>query len=277
MTKYSLYSTVQESIALSAAPSAAVTAAVRYEWGDLVGTFTASVDGSQASISIPGELITAAGMYDIRWSTEVNGEVRRLTSSFVVETQYITEAEFMNIYEDMNTAQYGGDIFVQAESVSRKIIDTFCGQDFQFIGNKTLSREGNDREKLFFGKRLNHIYEASLKVDTRVEDYTDRLKVDYGNRLSVSSDRPIPRFGTLSVNGDWGWTSPPQNIRDAAALLTLDMLEDTRREHHAYGITRMEQDTNRIWFNPTALSESTGNVDVDVLLIDYINWIPDWI
>jgi hypothetical protein len=81
----------------------------------------------------------------------------------------------------------------------------------------------------------------------------------------------------VTVSGDWGWIDPPSNITEATSLLILDILEQNRREHHSYGILRLDQDTNRIAFDSSMFSESTGNIDVDVLIMDYIYWIPDWI
>jgi hypothetical protein len=77
--------------------------------------------------------------------------------------------------------------------------------------------------------------------------------------------------------GDWGWISVPSNIKEATALLIADILEDAKRDHHRYGIIRLEQDTNRFEFNRDMLSESTGNLDVDILIMDYVYWVPDWI
>lgn len=278
MNIYSLYADVSETFDFPSTPTDPdISALVRYEWGDVIDTFSATLSGNTATISIPGDMIMAGGGYDIRWSVELDGTTRFFNSSFLVEQPYITEAAFMDIYEDMNTSEYGGDVFTQAESVARRIIDTFCGQNFQFIGNKILSKEGNNNNKLYLGKKLNHIYTTNIVFDDRTEDYSDLVEIDYASKYAIRCEKKFPSSAIVKVTGDWGWIDPPKNIREACAMLVLDILENTRREHHSYGILRMDQDTNRVWFDSSIFSESTGNLDVDVLLMDYVYWIPDWI
>jgi len=278
MQAYPLYKDVTASFLFPTSPDetdAAVT--VRHEWGDVVLETSAPIENKLAAITVAGDLVVAAGTYNIKWSVSIAGKRKHFDSSFVVENQYVSEETFMNVYEDMNTSEYSGEIFNQAETVARRIIDTFCGQNFQFVGEKTISRDGNGSDRLFMGQRLNHIDSAMTKYDSRTEDITAKVRLDYKSRSTVQVDHNIPKSATIAITGDWGWVSPPPNIQEAATLLIRDLLEDTRREHHSYGISRIEQDNNRIWFNEKALNESTGNLDVDVLLIDYINWVPDWI
>lgn len=278
MNTYPLYAEVSESFEFPAVPDeGSVTATVKYEWGDLVATPDVTEDSGVFSVEIPGEDIVAGGAYDVRWGAEFGGAPKYFHSAFVVENSYITEAEFMNLYEEMNTSQYAGEVFDRAEKLSRRIIDTFCGQNFQYVGSKILVKEGNNSEKLYLGRRLVHLSEVQMSVDNRTEDYTDLSEVDWSSKYAIRCEKKFPHGSRVSVEGDWGWSSPPPNIKQAAGLLIVDLLEDTRREHHAYGITRLYQDTNRLEFDPSIFSESTGNLDVDVLLMDYVYWIPDWI
>jgi hypothetical protein len=278
MRTYAPYADAVESFEFPSAPDeGSVSAVVKYEWGDVISSPTVSEASGVFSISIPGEDLVAAGVYDIRWGAEFGGTAKYFHSSFLIENSYITEADFFNLYEDMNTANYAGENFQKAESIARKIIDTFCGQNFQYIGNKILVKDGNERDKLYLGRRLVHLSEVFMSVDGRTEDYTDLCEVDWSSRYSIRCQQKFPQGSRVSVSGDWGWSSPPSNIREACALLIVDLLEDTRREHHSYGIIRLYQDTNRLEFDPSILSESTGNLDVDVLLMDYVYWIPDWI
>lgn len=278
MNVYPLYADVSESFTFPSAPDAgSVAATVKYEWGDVVSIPAVSGSGSTYSIAVSGEDIVASGAYDIRWGAEFGGAQKYFHSTFVVENSYIAEPEFMNLYEEMNAAQYAGETFDRAEKLSRKIIDTFCGQNFQYIGNKMLVKEGGDSSKLYLGSRIVHLSQVEMSIDNRTEDYTDISELDWSSKYAIRCEKKFPQGSRVSVTGDWGWISPPTNIKQASALLIIDLLEDTRREHHSYGITRLYQDTNRLEFDPSIFSESTGNLDVDVLLMDYVYWIPDWI
>jgi hypothetical protein len=279
MTTYGLQELISESFTFPVEPDeGSVSVKVNYEWGDLVDEPTATDEGDdEYSIELSPDLMVAAGVYSIRWSCEVSGTPKHFNTSFYVEEKYISENDFMNIYEDMNTSEYNNDIFNRAERIARKIIDTFCGQSFQFVGNKVVNKDGNDRQKLYIGRRLVHLDSVEMSIDNRTEDYTDFCDIDWGSRYSIQSSEKFPQGSRVTVSGDWGWIDPPSNIREATSLLILDILEQNRREHHSYGILRLDQDTNRIAFDSSMFSESTGNIDVDVLIMDYIYWIPDWI
>jgi hypothetical protein len=278
MSSYPLYTQVTEIFDFPSLPdTGSVTARLNYEWGDLIDTMQPSGEGTIFTVQVPADLIVAAGLYNIRWGAEFDGSPKYFNTSFSVEEQYISEAEFMDAFEDMNTSEYSGDIFERAERVSRKIIDTYCGQNFQYVGSKTLSKEGGGSEKLYIGKPIIHIDSVFIGFDDRSEDYTDLAEVDWASKYAIRCQKKFPSGSKVSVTADWGWAAVPVNIKEATALLVVDMLEDTRREHHRYGITRLYQDTNRLEFDPSMFGESTGNLDVDVLLMDYVYWIPDWI
>lgn len=278
MTSYPLYAEVSESFEFPSQPdSGTATARVNYAWGDLIATFTPTVQDEVFSISLPGDMIVAAGTYNIRWGGEFSGVPRFFNTSFLVEEPYLLESEFMDAYEDMNTSAYNGDIFERAERIARKIIDTFCGQDFQYVGNKTVAKEGGGSEKLYIGRPIIHIDSVSVAFEGREEDYTSLVSTDWASKYAIRCDKKFPIRSKVSVTADWGFSSVPSNIKEAVSLLVLDLLEDTRREHHRYGITKLYQDTNRLEFDQSMFGESTGNIDVDVLIMDYVYWVPDWI
>jgi hypothetical protein len=277
MKSYSLYSEIEEEFTFPSAPEpSSVSAKVIYEWGGEIGSVSVSEDENKATVTIPGDAISASGSYYVRWSALIGESQKHFESSFLVEERYIDEEDFFNIYEDLNIAQYSGVVFNQAEKISRGIIDTFCGQNFQFIGNKTLFFEGNGKNKMYLGKRLSHLDEVSVDRGDGLLPL-ESAEIDWASRYSISSVDKFTAGARVSVSGDWGWSYPPSNIKTASSLLTLDLMEDSRRESHTYGIVRMEQDTNRVVFDPRAIFESTGNIDVDVLLMDYVYWVPEWI
>lgn len=279
MDSYPLYADVPQSFSFPALPDEnSVVAKVSYEWGDVVGEFAGTyVEDNEYSVSIPGDLIEASGVYSVKWTAAFSGVVKHFSTSFSIEERYILENEFFDRYPDLDTAEYHNEVFEKTELISRKIIDTFCGQNFQFIGNKTMSKEGNGRKSFYLGKRLAHLSEVTVTLDSNEEDYSEFTEVDWQSKYSLKSTSNFIKGAKVSVRGDWGWISVPSNIKEATALLIADILEDAKRDHHRYGIIRLEQDTNRFEFSRNMLSESTGNLDVDILIMDYVYWVPDWI
>jgi hypothetical protein len=278
MNTYPLYADVSEYFKFPSTPDAGtVTARVTYEWGDLISTPIPALQGEEYAISVTGDKINAAGAYRVRWGAEFDGATKYFNTSFSVEDRYLTESEFMDMYEEMNTSEYSGDVFAKAERIARGIIDTFCGQNFQYVGSKSFSKEGNGTDKLYIGKPIVHLGSVSVDSDGRSEDYTELAEPDWASKYAIRCSKKFPAGAKVTVTADWGWVSVPANIRQAMGLLIVDLLEDTRREHHAYGITRLYQDTNRLEFDSSMFGESTGNLDVDVLIMDYVYWIPDWI
>jgi hypothetical protein len=282
MDTYSLYEDIPISFTFSTAPdSGSVFSKISYEWGDLVSTI-GPVDSDEEAptvfaTEIPGDLIEAAGVYEVKWSADFDEQTKFFSQSFIVEEQYVTESEFFDRYPDMDLPEYQGESFKRAELVARKIVDTFCGQNFQFVGNKKMSKEGNGRNTMHLGRRIASLNSVSISIDSTFEDVSGEVEVDWQSKYSIKSTRKFPDNYRVDIYANWGWTSIPSNIKEATALLAADLLEEAKREHYRYGIVRLEQDTNRFEFNRAILTESTGNLDVDVLIMDYVYWVPDWI
>jgi hypothetical protein len=89
----------------------------------------------------------------------------------------------------------------------------------------------------------------------------------------------VNRFDKQSiyrVEGDFGWQFVPNNIEQAADLLLVDMMNDDS-EFRRHGIQRVEMDTIRYEINTTNFFETTGNIDADVLLMDYTLFVMDYV
>ena len=77
------------------------------------------------------------------------------------------------------------------------------------------------------------------------------------------------------IEGDFGWQFVPNNIEQAADLLLEDMMNDDS-EFRRHGIHRVDMDTIQYQVNAKFL-ETTGNIDADVLLMDYTLFVMDYI
>ena len=287
MNIYPSYTAVLETFNFPAAPdSGTVTAECHFEWGDEVDCSIAAVDTDTWTLSISATNVNAAGVYFITWSCEISTIPQTFYSEFIVEDQYVLESDFMSKYELFDIVEFQGNKYDIAEKNSRRLIDTICGQNFQSIFNKTLTFDCNGKEQLYTSERLDSITEVTLITGTGESDITSLVELDPRSHLWIkfkqASDideymtvRKFPIGSKISVRGNWGWRYVPRNIVDAMELFIVDMLDETRRENKRYGISRQWQDTNRLEFSAKVFGGSTGNADIDVLLMDYILWIPD--
>jgi hypothetical protein len=77
------------------------------------------------------------------------------------------------------------------------------------------------------------------------------------------------------VTGDFGWRFVPDNIKQASSLLIADMMNNDS-EYRNHGIVRVEMDAIRLYMKDS-FYESTGNIEADVLLMDYTLFVMDYI
>jgi hypothetical protein len=287
MNTYSPYSSVTENFTYPSPPtSASVT--VFYDLGDtVVAAVTPTlVSGNTYSITINDDLLGAAGIYRLKWSCTISSSPFYSYTEFRVEDAYVTSSDFFSEFPEFDVPEFTNK-FANIEKLARKIIDTYTGQDFQFIKNKTYKYDGNDRQKISLGQRLNSF--SSVYLDE--SDYTDKVEIDFRTKyfLKLLQQYPYPdsrrddlqpaiftKNAVVYVTGDWGWISVPTQITQAAKLLIVDLFDDTRREHFRYGITKIEQGNNRLEFDK-GIYNSTGNIDVDILLMDYVYWTMDYV
>lgn len=285
MNLYDIYDAVIEEFTFPATPDVGtVSATVYYEWGDTVLTGTPTLSsGTTYSFTVAADTYSF-GTYRIKWECQVSAVAQYFYTEFRVEGGYSYETDFMAKYPDFNIAEYNGIPFTNAEKLARRIIDTYTGQSFQPIRNKTLTIDGTGRRTLHLPLRLNYFSEV-LVADV---DYTAAVEIDptskYFLRLVAEQDVvdgpiTITKFqqdASVSITGDWGWLGVPWQIEQAAELLIIDILDEVRRENFRYGVSRIWQDTNRLEFKP-GIHDSTGNVDVDVLLMDFVYWTMDYV
>jgi hypothetical protein len=77
------------------------------------------------------------------------------------------------------------------------------------------------------------------------------------------------------VEGDLGWRFVPNNIEQAADLLLEDMMNDDSI-YRRHGIYSADMDVLKIQTGQN-FYESTGNIDADILLMDYTLFVMDYV
>jgi hypothetical protein len=250
-----------------------------HDWTDVV------VNNVVATRSSAGEYIYefsadnmgSFGTHKIVW-TYIKTSVTYTSTSYInVYAQYVSSGEFFDIYPELETA--ASDKFDSTERRVRSVIDTVCGQNFQSIKNKTLSFEGEDRETIYFGINCTSLIEATQKPDV---DITGDCEITVESKAYVRRIEQLipiatsekmylqPRFSENEFylfRGNWGWDYVPTNITDAATLLIYDYLNDDNA-YAKHGISQMKMDQYSLTFGASAMA-GTGNIEVDVLLMDY--------
>lgn len=289
MNVYGSYSSVTEQFTFSTAPdSSSVSASVYYEYDTLLleDMSVNMISSTVYSVNIPDEITNSFGVYKIKWIYQISGVEYYAYSEFKIEDKYVNLQDFLNNYPDYELPEFISK-FSSAEKTARRIIDTYTGQNFQSVLNKTKQYDGNGRNKIYLQNRL--ISYSSVFIDE--SDYTEKVSLDLRSRYYIKlieqypypdSRRDdllpatFPKKTVVKVTGDWGWLSVPWEIEQAAEILIQDFLDDVRREHHTYGINRLDQANNRLLFDKSMLN-STGNIDVDTLLMDYTLWTMDYV
>lgn len=250
-----------------------------HEWGDII------VDEEVATRDSAGEYsynftatdLNSYGKHKVVWTYTEGGDDFTSTQFLNVYAPYITEVEFFDAYPEFEDSF--SDKFDAMERRIRGYIDTVCGQNFQYIDDKTLTYEGTDNENLFLGARclaLNSVTQKpdvviTTEVEIAVESkmYIRRLE----QLIPVATQERIfvkPKFteGTFYiVKADWGWSSVPVNVTEAAALLLADLMAGTNTQVRQ-GISQLKMDQYSVTYADSAMV-GTGNIEADVLLMDY--------
>jgi hypothetical protein len=187
------------------------------------------------------------------------------------------------------------------EKKVRNIINTFCGQSFDYYPNKFLILPGTDKKTMHLPfpittlrkvtvnlgdedeevlhdstdatlnniekTREPHKFQSSYYIQFR-KSYLDKTQTKiYESKFSEEDD--------FKIEGDFGWQFVPNNIEQAADLLLVDMMTDDS-ELRRHGVVSVDMDTIS-YTTKSSFYESTGNIDADVLLMDYTLFVMDYV
>jgi hypothetical protein len=256
-----------------------VFASLVHEWGDtIVDEELATRDSAgEYSYTFTSDDLNSYGKHKILWKYTEGGDDFTSTQFINVYTPYITEGEFFDAYPEFETSY--SDKFDAMERRIRSYIDTLCGQNFQSIYNKNLTYEGDDSTTIFLGLRCIHLNSVTEKPDV---DITDQVEVTVESKMYLRRTEQLiplatqervfvqPKFTESSfyiVNANWGWDSIPVNVTEAASLLLADLMSGNNTQVRQ-GISQLKMDQYSVTYADSA-SMGTGNIEADVLLMDY--------
>jgi len=302
------------SLSLGADPdSSLVNATVYHEFGDsgVIQASTActrtatgeySITLGESTVNSSNYVLAQAGVHKVVFSYDISSVAFTKEYYLNVYTPYIASATFFANNTDLQSL-YGAK-FDDLEKKARRIIDTYCGQSFDFYGSKSFIIDGTDNRHIRVPYPLDTlttviadsgdsdaetIHDSSDTNLNNLEKYNSMgnfgssYSIRFKNKVSDTKKNYIARsygnkFSSKSdykVTGDFGWRYVPANIENASELLILDLMNDDN-EYRRHRIHTVEMDTTKYRFDSDFYG-STGNVDADILLMDYTLYVMDYV
>lgn len=255
---------------------------------------------------------TGAGVYTVSYGQESSGiytlnssGVHKAIFSYSFSSTDYTQSQYINVYTPYTTqASFESEFpemtgmitssFETYESKVRNIIDTYCGQSFGFYDSKSVIITGSNHTSLHLPVPIRTLRKVTIDpgetTEEVVHDYSDssllnveKIKVgvndsSYFIRYKPDSENPKRKFkdySTYKIEGDFGWPYVPTNIEQAAKLLIADIVSDDAA-YRRHGIYSVDMDIIK-YRTKDSFYESTGNIEADMLLMDYTMFIMDYV
>lgn len=255
-------------------------------------------------------ILNSSGIHKVKFTYSVAGAASSQSQYIAVYTPYTTQSDFFAEYPELgeypDNATNFATLFDQYEMRVRNVINTYCGQTFDFYPSKSLYIDGNDHKNLYLPLPVAYLSKVISNYGTEDEiilhdssdptlnkiervrqsgnfesSYYIRYRTSMAEYSSAFAEKPnVQNNKFLSKNyykvmGDFGWAYVPNNVKQASHLLLADVLNNDS-EFRTHGMKRIEMDTTKFWMHDK-FYETTGNIDADVLLMDYQMFIMDYI
>jgi hypothetical protein len=283
-----------------------VSVSLYHEFGSLVsgptnatrtstGVYTITYGQSASGIYV----LNSAGKHRADFIYTIGGTSYTQSQYINVYTPYITSTAFFNDHPELEDDW--SDKFDKIEKKVRNIINTFCGQSFDYYPNKYIEISGSGKKSLHLPLPIATLRKVTANVgdsdESVLHDSTDatlnniekskephNFQSSYYIQFkksvldSVQTILTTARFDyddDYKIEGDFGWRYVPNNIEQAADILIEDLMSgDSEFRRHA--VTKVEMDVTRYDFRES-FYETTGNIDADVLLMDYTLFVMDYV
>lgn len=290
-----------------------VSVSLYHEFGSLVsGPTNATRTGSGVYTITYGQqasglyVLSSAGKHRADFTYTVSGTSYTQSQYVNVYTPYITASEFFTLYPDLQSEF--GSLFDKYERRVRNIINTYCGQSFDYYPSKYMILDGTNNKYMHLPLPVSKISKVTINVGDDTEEiihdindsslnnvekvrqpfnFESAYYIRYRNKESIGADATVSRgydlytekkFSNKSdykIEGDFGWMYVPENVTQAAALIMADLMNNDN-EYRAHGIFRVDMDSIAIQTRDS-FYETTGNIEADVLLMDYTLFVMDYV
>jgi hypothetical protein len=255
-----------------------------HEWGKQIVAKTLATRTSALNYSYTFNTLKlrSNGIYKIKWEYEIADTVYVDYSTIDVYTPYATSATFFANYAYLNnagnTAKFDG-----FEQKVRNIIHAYCGQTFTYYEDLSLSLDGTGARTLTLPVKLQNFTEVIATINdslgsTTSDETTSMEKTpdsDWFIRWKGNKGT-FKTYASYEITGDWGWVYVPSNVTQAAELLIAEQFNDDNA-YRNHGVTDLYMDTHRMRIDEKITFNSTGVIDADVLLMDYIKHEFSWV
>jgi len=289
----------------SDADSNTVSVVLTHEFGDVVQAATSATRSSEGVYTITfGQaasgvyVLNSAGKHRADFTYSISGTEYTQSQYFNVYTPYIDWDDFLFMNPDLSGFELKFDEY---EKRARSIIDTYCGQGFAYYPNKSMTIDGYNHEKLHLPLPISTLRKVTMNSgdsDSEViHDYSDaslnniektrqpfNFEASYylrfkANIVQTNTSRIMGKIfknhSDYKIEGDFGWQYIPDNIKQAASLLISDLMNDDS-EYRRHGIYEVDMDILKFRTKDN-FYETTGNIEADVLLMDYTLFVMDYV
>jgi len=262
---------------------------------------------------------TSAGVYTITYGQQASGIYilnsagkHRADFTYTISGTSYTQSQYINVYTpyadidtfftdhpDLETDYY--EKFDKMEKRVRNIINTFCGQSFDYYPNKYIEISGSGKNLMHLPYPINTLRKVTANTGDEdqivIHDSTDatlnniekskephnfnssyyiqfkRSFLDSVQTIIYSSK--FDEGDDYKIEADFGWRYVPDNVIQAADLLLEDMMNGDS-DYRRHGIKSVDMDILK-YDTKDSFYESTGNIDADVLLMDYTLFVMDYV
>lgn len=222
---------------------------------------------------------------EIHFEYQVGGyEVRTSPELLEVIRPYVSLPEYNAMFPFRPLTM--ADFRVVERSV-RRVIDAYCRQSFQLRKNVTKVVPGGSTNALQLPDRLVSLNGVNTNstagysiISSVVHDPSNPWSIHTNTSTSLSprTSDPLERTDYFRnvryyVTGDWGWQHVPNEVKDAAAILINDFLDDDSVYREKY-IDNIRAADWRMEFAATG-NETTGNANADMMLERFRTYRPE--
>jgi hypothetical protein len=283
-----------------------VSASLYHEFGALVsGPTNATKTGTGVYTITYGQqasgiyVLNSAGRHRADFTYTIGGVSYTQSQYINVYTPYLDIDEFFEDHPELEDEYY--EKFEKLEKRVRNVINTFCGQSFDFYPNKYIEIQGSGRRILHLPLPINTLRTVTVdhagSEEAIVHDYEDptlnniqkskephnfnsTYYIEYKKTLldsiqTLISAALFDQNNGYRVEGDFGWQYVPNNITQAADLLMQDIANGDS-DYRRHGIKSIDMDILKYDIKDS-FYESTGNIEADVLLMDYTLFVMDYV
>lgn len=285
--------------------SNSVSVTLYHEFGDTVQSATSASRSSEGVYTITfGQqssglyVLNSAGKHRAEFTYSVSGTEYSQSQYFNVYTPYAEWSDFVFMYPEFSSNEIR---FVEFEKRARNIVNTFCGQSFDSYPNKSMILDGMNSANLHLPIPISTLRKVTININDSdeqiVHDYLDssynniekvRQPFNFESSYYLRFKSTIVQTNTTRVmskafksnsdykiEGDFGWTYVPDNVKQATILIIADMMNDDS-EYRRHGIYEVDMDILKFRMRES-FYDSTGNIEADILLMDYTMFIMDYV